>query len=326
MIKSINSFLNFSFYSLEQQLFIPDLNINQTWRQHGTTKAGTYEDGSEFDQLSDPRGMYIDNDQTIYVADTDHHRIMEWKRDAKIGTVVAGGNGDGKLNSQLDWPTKVIVDRENDSLVICDFKNERVVRWPRRNGTHGEILIANIDCSNLIMDNDGYLYVSDWLEHEVRRWKMGEVNGTKVAGGNEEGIGLHQLNVPTHIFIDQDHSVYVSDTDNHRVMKWEKHARKGIVVAGRQGQGNNSRQLSSPHGIIVDQLGTLYVADTNNHRVMRWLKGAEEGTIVVGGNGKGAGSNEFSYPTDLAFDLENNLYVLDRVNDRVQKFDINSNK
>jgi sugar lactone lactonase YvrE len=173
--------------------------------------------------------VFIDDDQTIYVADTDNHRIVEWKRNAINGQIVAGGNEKGNRNDQLNYPTKVIIDKENDSLIICDKGNQKVVRWPRRNG---EILISNIDCRDLIMDNDGYLYVSDYEKHEVRRWKMGETEGTIVAGGNGQGNRLDQLNNPRYIFIDEDHSVYVSDKNNHRVMKWLKGAKEGIVVAG----------------------------------------------------------------------------------------------
>jgi sugar lactone lactonase YvrE len=203
--------------------------------------------------------MFIDDDQTIYVADWGNDRIMEWKRNATSGQIVAGGNREGNRNDQLNRPSKVIIDKENDFLIICDQGNRRVVRWPRRNGTSGEILILNIDCRDLIMDNDGYLYISDWNQHEVRRWKIGEMNGIIVAGGNGEGNRLGQLNTPTNIFIDEDHSVYVSDSNNHRVMKWMKGAKEGIVVAGGQGQGNGLRQLSSPGGIIVDQLGSVYI-------------------------------------------------------------------
>ncbi len=270
--------------------------------------------------------MFIDDDKTIYVADTYNHRIVQWKRNAINGHIVAGGNEKGNQNDQLNGPTKVIMDKENDSLIICDQGNRRVVRWPRRNGTNGEILISQIDCYDLIMDNDGYLYVSDYKKHEVRRWKMGETEGTIVAGGNGEGKSLDQLNTPFYICIDEDHSVYVSDYGNHRVMKWMKDAKEGIVVAGGQGKGNDLRQLSTPQGIIVDQLGSVYVADCGNHRVMRWLKGAREGTIVVGGNGGGNQTNQFHYPRGLSFDLENNLYVVDYQNNRVQRFDINSNK
>jgi DNA-binding beta-propeller fold protein YncE len=227
-----NSINNFFYYFLAQQLFIPNLNINQRWKQHGITIAGGHGDGNQLNQLSYPCGVYIDDDQTIYVADSANHRLVEWKSDVNNGQIVAGENGRGDRNDQLDHPTMVIVDKENYSLIICDQDNRRVVRWPRRNGQSGEILISNIDCWNLIMDNDGYLYVSDIEKHEVRRWKIGETEGTIVAGGNGQGDLLNKLDCVKHIFIDKYHSVYVSDRDNHRVMKWVKGAREGIVVAG----------------------------------------------------------------------------------------------
>ncbi|CAF4952627.1 unnamed protein product, partial [Rotaria socialis] len=130
-------------------------------------------------------------------------------------------------------------DKEADSLIICDRRNRRVARWSRRSGTtQGEILIDNIDCWGLAMDEQRYLYVSDYVKHEVRRYQLGEKNGTLVAGGNGTGNSLNQLNDPRYIFVDRDHSVYVSDDWNHRVMKWVEGTKEGIVVAGGQGNGN----------------------------------------------------------------------------------------
>jgi hypothetical protein len=188
----------FGFFSLEQQLFIPNLNIDKIWKQDATTTAGGHEKGNQLNQLSSPCGMLIDDDQTIYVADTDNHRIVEWKRNAINGQIVEGGNEKGNRNDQLNGPTKVIIDKENDSLIICDKGNRRVMRWPRPNGRSGEILISNIDCQDSIMDNDGYLYVSDREKHEVRRWKMGEMEGTIIAGGNGQGNRLDQCFI--HVF------------------------------------------------------------------------------------------------------------------------------
>jgi sugar lactone lactonase YvrE len=281
---------------------------------NGITVAGGNGNGNKLNQLSYPKGVFIDDDQTIYVADTQNYRIVEWKRNAKTGRIIAGGNG------QLNGPRNVIIDKKNDSLIICDRENSRVVRWSFQN-LEIEDIISNIDCSDLIMDNDGYLYVSDIGKHEVRRWKIGDKDGIKVAGGNNRGNGLNQLSYPYYIFIDQDHAVYISDYNNHRVMKWTKNAEKGSIVAGGHGPGNDLRQLSSPYGIVVDQLGTLYVADSDNHRVMRWLKGATEGSVVVGGNGKGDQPNLLNSPIDLSFDRQNNLYVVDSENHRIQKFD-----
>ena len=114
----------------------------------------------------------------------------------------------------MNGSTDVIVDTKNNSLIICDMGNRRVVEWSRQNGTkNGRILISNIDCSAIKMDKNGYIYVSDYKNNEVRRWKRGETNGTIVAGGNGEGNRLNQLNCSTYLFVDQDDSVYVSDTE-----------------------------------------------------------------------------------------------------------------
>ncbi|CAF1010467.1 unnamed protein product [Didymodactylos carnosus] len=146
----------------------------------------------------------------------------------------------------MNSPYDVIVDKERDSLIICDLGNKRVVRWPRRNGTGGETLISNISCMGLTMDENGSLYVTDNGKHEVRRYGSGDTEGTVVAGGNGSGNRLDQLSNPCYIFVDRDHAVYVSDHSNYRVMKWEEGAKRGIVVAGGKGEGNSLSQLADP--------------------------------------------------------------------------------
>ena len=302
--------------------FSSNIHSNAPWQQNGLTVAGGNGQGNGNNQLSKPWGFYIDDDQTIYIADQSNHRIIEWKWNATSAQVVAGGNEQGNEAHQLSIPFDVIVDQETDNLIICDSGNKRVVRWPRRNGTSGETIISNIDCSSLTMDENGSLYVVDWEKHEVRRYRRGECQGTVVAGGNGKGNRLDQLSNPRYVFVDRDHSVYVSDGGNDRVMKWMEGRKEGIVVAGGQGKGNSLRQLSYPRGVVVDQLDTVYVADCGNDRIMRWMKGATEGNIIVGGNGEGSRSNQLNYPDGLSFDRHGNLYVVDRGNHRIQKFNI----
>ncbi|CAF3384280.1 unnamed protein product [Rotaria socialis] len=303
------------------------LNIpaNATWKQNGVTIAGGNRSGDATNQLTWPEGLLVDDDQTVVIADWGNNRIMQWKNgDTTNGQVVAGGQGKGNGLHQLDRPTDVLIDKETDSLIICDPGNQRVVRWSRPSGTtQDEILIDDVRYDGVAMDEQRYLYVSDVGKHEVRRYQLGIKNGTLVAGGNEKGDGLNQLNWPTYLFVDRDHSAYVSDTDNHRVMKWVEGATEGIVVAGGQGYGNDLTELSFPNEIFVDTLGTLYVADTRNDRVMRWTQGdKKQGTVIVDGNDLGAGANEFNDPHGLSFDRHGNLYVVDRDNNRVQRFSI----
>ncbi|CAF3862311.1 unnamed protein product, partial [Rotaria sp. Silwood1] len=299
-----------------------NLNVNARWIQCGITVAGGNGYGSNINQLYYPWGLCVDEDQTVYITDSWNHRIIEWKCGETTGRVVAGGNGPGNCPHQLNGPYDAIIDKESDSLLICDYKNKRVVRWPRQNGTHGETIISNVGCCGLTMDDDRFLYVVDQDKHDVRRYRIGESQGTLVAGGNGPGDRLDQLNNPRYVFVDRDHSVYVSDSNNHRVMKWMKDAKQGIIVAGGQGQGNSLAQLTNPYGIVVDQSGIIYIADYSNRRIMRWYQGVTQGSVIIRENGHRNQSNKLSGPVGLSFDRQGNLYVTDSGDHRVQKFNI----
>ncbi|CAF3554755.1 unnamed protein product [Rotaria sp. Silwood1] len=257
----------------------------------------------------------------MIIVDWWNDRIVQWKVGDTNGQVVAGGHGRGNRPDQLNCPTDVLIDNETDSFIICDRWNRRVLHWPRNSDTtQGEVLLDNIGCWGLAMDDQKCLYISDTDKNEVRKYQMGDKNGTIVAGGHGKGNDLNQLNFPTYICVDQQHRVYVSDNENYRVMKWDNGATEGTVVAGNQGKGKALTQLSHPRGLFVDTLGTIYVVDSSNDRVMRWPQGAKQGTIIVGGNGEGQGANQFSRPDGLFLDRCGHLYVVDWGNDRVQRF------
>ena len=95
-------YIKFSFISkiffpffIEQIIsFFSHININTKWKQYGLTIAGGNGKGNQLNQLSDPRGIYVadDNDQCIYIADCGNDRIVARKYNTEFGQVVAGGN------------------------------------------------------------------------------------------------------------------------------------------------------------------------------------------------------------------------------------------
>lgn len=299
------------------------INSNAQWKRDGVTMAGGNGRGCGLNQFSWPRGIFSDeSNECFYIVDSENHRVIQWKYDEKIGQIVAGGNGAGNRMNQLKDPRSVIVDRKTNSLLITDRGNRRVVRWPCQNGINGELLLSNIDCYDLTMDNQGYLYISDDILHEVRLWKIGEKQGRIVAGGNGQGNELNQLHTPTYIFVDAHQTIFISDWDNHRVMKWIKGAKEGMIVAGGQNEGTALTRLSHPQMLTVDYLGNIYVVDSWNHRVVRWMKDSKQGIVIAGGNGQGYQANQLNGPIGLTFDREGNLYVVDHWNNRIQKFAI----
>ncbi|CAF1089106.1 unnamed protein product [Adineta steineri] len=301
-----------------------DQTKKNKYQQFGITVAGGNgnRNGQELNQLSYPRGIFIDNDKSIYIADCLNNRIVKWELNSNEGQIIAGENGKENQNNQLDGPLDIIFDKKNNSFIISEFFNQRVIRYFYKNQTNQQITNRNTYPFGLAIDENGFVYIADIYNHEVRRWKQGDKYGELVAGGNGQGNHFNQLNKPTFIFIAEDHSLYISDWNNHRVMKWKKNAKEGIIVAGGNGQGNSLKQLNHPEGVVVDHLGQIYVADSYNHRVMRWCEGEEEGEVIVGGNGEGNQSNQLFDPMGLSFDDEGNLYVADSKNDRIQKFEI----
>ena len=299
--------------SLIMQLIRPLIN--------GTTVAGGRGQGDHSSQLYNPLYMTIDDDdETIYVSDQYNYRIVAWRKNATRGEVVAGGKGLGMGADQLQYPYGVMIDKQTDSLIIADLRNKRVVRWPRRNGTRGETIFADVNCWSLAMDSLGRIYIADAEKDEVRRWTIGETKGTLIAGGNGRGVGLNQLNMPRYIYIDKNDTLYISDSGNHRVLKLTKDAKNVTVIAGNNGPGCHLTQLKFPMGIVVDDAGVLYVADSANDRVVRWFPCAIQGELFVGGNGKGKQEKKLNQPIDIRFDRHGNFYVLEYRDGRVQMF------
>ncbi|CAF1223235.1 unnamed protein product [Adineta ricciae] len=79
-------------------LNIPSINVNTKWLHNGITVAEGNSQSNGFNQLNNPHGMCIDDNQVIYVADFRNHRIMERKKGAPSDRIVAGGNDAGNRN------------------------------------------------------------------------------------------------------------------------------------------------------------------------------------------------------------------------------------
>ncbi|CAF1383615.1 unnamed protein product [Adineta ricciae] len=96
---------------------------------NGTVVAGGNGLGSSFNQLYDPRDVYVDSFGTVYVSDTANHRIMKWVKNAKNGTLVVGVTGvTGTTPSRLNNPYGIRLDKSGN-LYVADYTNDRVQRF-----------------------------------------------------------------------------------------------------------------------------------------------------------------------------------------------------
>jgi len=131
------------------------------WKLNGETVAGGHGDGSQLNQLNNPQRIYVDDQrQLIYIADHGNNRIVKWKLGEKEGKFAAPG----------------ILDEKKKSLIIRNWSknNGTIVRKSLENPKDKQLLIANIRGWGLMMTENGDLFVSDWNQHAVKRWRKGE--------------------------------------------------------------------------------------------------------------------------------------------------------
>ncbi|CAF0939198.1 unnamed protein product [Adineta steineri] len=200
----------------------------------GLILAGTGIPVNTVSQLSGPISIEHDSSSgTLYISDTNNHRVVEYLVNASFGTVVAGGNGGGTGITQLYNPRGLYFDLSTNSLLIANNYAHNIVRW--------------------------VLGASSWT------LIIGSASGTA-------GITSTMLNYPTHIVLDSLGNMYVSDEGNHRIQFFLTGQSNGTTIAGMTGTpGNTSQLLYTPSSVAVDSQFNIYVTDYNNHRVQKFL-------------------------------------------------------
>jgi len=78
--------------------------------------------------LDTPTGVFVNTTGSVYIADTNNHRIQRWAPGATKGITVAGGHGQGDADNQLNTPTGVFVNATG-SVYIADKVNHRIQKY-----------------------------------------------------------------------------------------------------------------------------------------------------------------------------------------------------
>ncbi|CAF0890261.1 unnamed protein product [Adineta steineri] len=226
-----------------------------------------------------------------------------------------------EITEQLNNSSNLSI-QQNSHLFINDIsiissKKPKFNKWKQNaitvaggNG-QGQQLNQLYDPVGIFIDENKNIFIADWNNHRIVKWKYNAKEGQIIAGGNGHGNRIGQLNSPTDVIVDeQNHSIIIADCGNRRVVQWL----------------NQNQQILIPNidccRLVMDKHGFLYVSDRKKNEVRRWKMGEfnNEGIIVAGGNGKGNQLNQLNLPTFIFVDEDQTIYVSDRSNHRVMKW------
>ena len=295
---------SFSFLALSYNR--PYLCPNATWNPNATTFASSNLVGLE------PCKVFIDTNNTIYVANRQMGQVIVWSEGSSVPTRNISG---------LNTPLNLFVTAFGD-IYVNDNANpsDRINKIPATSLSNVSVMYTCGRCYDIFIDINNNLYCSMPDNHQVVMKSLNfDSNAmTVVAGTGSAGSASNMLNYPNGIFVDINLDLYVADWGNDRIQMFPAGQLNAITVAGN-GSSNSTIILDGPAAVILDATGSLFISDHNNNRIVRSDVNGLECIAGCFGTG-GSGSHQLNYPRGLSFDSYGNLFVVDFGNDRIQKF------
>ena len=289
---------------------LPKFCPNATWDPNAITLADSTAVGSN------PHGIFVDINNTVYVAARNLGLIQVW---------FAGNNNPNKsIAGSWTDSTSLFTNTLGDIYFDNGNANHRVDKWAMSTGVIGQVMNVDDPCRGLFIDLNNTLYCSIKTYHLVKAMSLigGMSTPSVVAGSGSTGSTMADLNNPEGIFVDFGFNLYVADRMNHRIQLFGFGNLTARTVAGNGATGTIS--LNEPAGVFLDGGGYLFIADRKNHRI---IGSGPNGYRCVAGcfGGGGSSADQLNQVQTLSFDSFGNMFVTDIYNSRVQKFLLSMN-
>ena len=320
--------------------------------------------------LSFPHGMFVDKNDNLIFSDKGHYRIRKITPKGIISTI--GGNGRRgnvgnnipALEANVYNVTTIIQNPAGDAFmsspsgfvsiirrldakgIIHDYidtaspKYREAISKSKHKGLVQTGAVATItQFSDITFDPKGNLFISDRMNHQIRKIDLNGNISTIAGTGDSDyyGDGGPALEAafrdPNSLASDQKGNIYIAEAANNRIRKIDTN---GIVttIAGNgehadSGDGGSALKagIRSMDDIEFSPEGELHILGTNTHKVRKITRDGKIVTVVGKGYAGFFGDDGpainamLKHPAAISFDSKGNLYIADMGNNRIRKVD-----
>jgi uncharacterized protein (TIGR03663 family) len=282
--------------------------------------------GTEKGQFNRPRDLAFAPDGSLYVADTENHRIQHLSADGTVlhiwgsfGDVTQGNAPAGTFNQP--WGIAVGSD---GAVYVADTWNHRVQKF----SSDGKLLKAwgyfgqaeqpeaFWGPRDVAVDTSGHVFVTDTGNKRV---VVFDQDGNYLTQFGEVGMGAGQFDEPVGIGTDKNGLVYVADTWNQRIQVFQFSEDDGTYQPFRSWDipAWYGQSLDNKPYLTLDDRGSLFTVDPEGYRVLQF---SDIGQPLRSWGDFGVEANTFGMPASVATATDGSIWVTDAGNNRIMVF------
>jgi DNA-binding beta-propeller fold protein YncE len=221
--------------------------------------------GGKDKQFERPSGIAIDDDENLYVVETEKKGIQVLnKNGAELRFIT---------DPSINRPTGIAIDRKRQRIYLADTSHsadkDHTVKifdlqgkllgaiGKGKGSAPGEFLFPTY----VAVDQAGNVYVTDTLNSRVQKF---DPEGKYLDYFGERGTGWGMFDKPKGVALDSFDNLYAVDSGWSNVQIFNQKKQILLFFGGR---GSYPGLLMNPTAIAIDKNNRIYVADNLNHRV-----------------------------------------------------------
>jgi len=281
--------------------------------------------GSAPGQFQRPRGLAVAPDGSLYIADTDNHRIQHLDAQGNVlqtwGSFADISKGEAPGGTFYEpWGIGVGPD---GSVYVADTWNHRIQKFSPQGEFismwgyfgQGEVPEAFWGPRDVLATQDGKVIVTDTGNKRV---VIFDKDGNPITEFGEPGLEAGQFDEPVGSAYSREGVLYIADTWNQRIQSF-------LAASDNTFQPLNSWDVVGWYGqsldnkpyLAVDSQGYIYAADPEGYRVLQFNS---QGEFVRYWGDLSTGTDGFGLVGGIAVDAQDGIWVSDTGNSRILHF------
>jgi predicted membrane-bound mannosyltransferase/DNA-binding beta-propeller fold protein YncE len=230
----------------------------------GAAPAGTF---------SEPWGVAVGPDSSVYVADTFNFRIQKFTADGKF--IKMWGYFGQAEKPEAFWGPRGLAFDSKGRLFVTDTGNKRVVVFTADGdyvtsfGTGGFAQGQLDEPVGIAVDKQGNVYIADTWNQRIQEFAP-DATGTNYLPMRMWDVSAwygQSLDNKPFLALDSSGNVFVTDPEGGRILEFTP---DGKYLRGISSTSSPAVNFTLPAGLVFDSEDHLYVTDGTGDRVMRF--------------------------------------------------------